>query len=947
MISRLRSSRLFDLCLLAVGLLVGLVFAFMLRTDWAKAEGGGWVWIPFLVSAVLAGYSLRRMDSWLADPDPQGKPARMVPAWYRLPGYACLGLALVLAAWVMIRLWPKYTDWAGTPGPWAMALVLTLLGGYLLADLQKQPVAMAPQGKPDSRKDTLGIPVWLEVLFFLGIAGLAVYLRLHRLAEIPAGIYVDETNGALDALYILEGSGTSPFATGWYGTPTGYAYYMAGLFKFFGTGYMTLKAASLIPAILTVLAIYPLGRLMFGKLAGFSAMFLLAVSRWHLSMSRWGWNETAPPLFQILATYFLLRGLRDKRGSDFAIAGLVSGLMMYTYLSSRLALATLGVFAILYLLLASGGPLQALITHWRGLALFLLVFCVAFAPLAVTHITDPFTFNNRVQEISIFRDVSASGNLQPLLNNIRDHLRFFHQVGDHQGKHNLPNEPETDPFTGLLFVVGLAYGLTRPRDWRYWLLWLWILLGLAGGVFSSNHESPQSYRTLTALPGVTLLAGAVLSKAGRGLAVFLQDAGSMRSKEYARQAGVGLVCIFLAASAIWETSIYFGKQANSIEYQSGFNLVENGTAREAVAAIEHDMPLYLSPRFYDFSPLRFMVYGAYEEKYHQNTLDNRPYTLFRPEQDLPLVNTGRDALILLDTYYQPVLNYFKQLYPNAAVDISQWRGQMPLFIRIQVPSGDIAATQKLSARFTRASGRVDERLVDEIHETWDGRGYVSAEWGGLIRMPQSGEYDFTSRGGLAVSIDGQAWDGARYLCSGVHTISVTAADARQGEVYLGWDTPAGREEIISAAAFFRLPQDTQGLTTYYYNNPAWQGTPVCERNTPFLLLAWPDQEPLAGPFSAEFKGFLRIEKAGYYTLRINADDGVRLTLDGTVLAEGLIPNQPNDIIAEIDLAEGDHPIQIDYFQQGGGSALEFYWTPPGGGDSPVPSEALIPEQAEP
>ncbi len=60
---------------------------------------------------------------------------------------------------------------------------------------------------------------------------------------------------------------------------------------------------------------------------------------------------------------------------------------------------------------------------------------------------------------------------------------------------------------------------------------------------------------------------------------------------------------------------------------------------------------------------------------------------------------------------------------------------------------------------------------------------------------------------------------------------------------------------------------------------------------------------------------------GEYRLIIHADDGARLTLDGKLIGEGLIADQPNDFEATVDLSVGDHPIQIDYFQAGGGSAL--------------------------
>jgi hypothetical protein len=299
-----------DYLLLAGGLLAGLVSVFALRTGWARAQYGGWVWIPFLAAAGLAGYGLRRIDRWLPDSAPLARLSRSHPSWCKRVGAACLGLAVLIATLIVIRLWPDHFNWAGTSGPWLLSLALVLSGGYLLGNLgEGQPAsgtggsltAETPVNPP--ARESLHLPLWLEIGLFVAIAALAVYLRLHRLDEIPTGIYVDETNGALDALNILEGSRASPFGTGWYGTPNGFAYYIAGLFKFFGPSVATLKLVSLIPAILTVWAVYPLGRLLWGSLGGLSAMFLMAISRWHLSMSRWGWNELAPLLFQAVCDH--------------------------------------------------------------------------------------------------------------------------------------------------------------------------------------------------------------------------------------------------------------------------------------------------------------------------------------------------------------------------------------------------------------------------------------------------------------------------------------------------------------------------------------------------------------------------------------------------------------------------------------------------------------------
>jgi hypothetical protein len=110
------------------------------------------------------------------------------------------------------------------------------------------------------------------------------------------------------------------------------------------------------------------------------------------------------------------------------------------------------------------------------------------------------------------------------------------------------------------------------------------------------------------------------------------------------------------------------------------------------------------------------------------------------------------------------------------------------------------------------------------------------------------------------------------------------------------------------------------------------------------MLAWPDEQPVMppAPFSARYTGELHIAEPGTYRLRIEADDGARLTLDGEVVAEGLTPGQPNSLETTMALGAGDHPIQIDYFQQGGGTSLRFLWSINDGPLTPVPPSALIP-----
>jgi hypothetical protein len=933
-----------DLVLLLGALVGGLFIVVQLRQAGARESGSGLLWLLLIVAMFVAARALRTLELWLPGEPVLPRLAAFVERRSRIAGAVCLGIALLATTWVVVRLWPDYRKWDGTVLPWLVALALVLAGAWLLGAVGRASprAATALALWPDTRRNR-----WLEAIAFVLILALAIFLRVYRIDSIPSGIYVDETNGGLDALHLVEGRADSPFGTGWYGTPTGYFYYMAGIFKLFGATWAGLKIASLIPAILTIPAVYILGRLMFGPFAGLAAMLLLSVSRWHLSMSRWGWNETAPPLFQVLATFFLIRGLRDRRALDYALSGLLAGLATYTYLSSRLAAATIGLYIIYWLWSDPAGWWAALRRCWLGLAILAVAAVMAVAPIAVTYLRDPFSFNNRVSEISVFRDLRDQNSVTPLLDNIGDALKFFHQTGDHQGKHNLPDEPMTDPITGLLFAVGLAYAILGWRDQRRMLLLLWLVIGMAGSFLSSRHESPQSYRALTALPAVVLLAANVLDRVTRALLRVLRERPwAAAGARLPTLAAGGLAIAVLAGATLWESGVYFGRQAQSTDVIRGFNPTENSVARETIAALGSATTVYLSPNFSSFSPLRFLVYGVVKAQTGKNTLDDRPYQVIVPEVNLPLPDTGQDALMLLDSTYWPLRDYVASFYPGAQMDLITLSDGAPIYMRVQVPHAQVAALQGLTERVAYADGQQEERPVTQI-ATPDNAAQVSeAEWTGAIRLEHGGEYELHGEGGLQIFLDGRPWEGKHYLGRGLYGLRVVRPQGASGDARLILQAPDKEAAPVPPDMLFRVAWPQQGLLGTYYRNMNWEGEPEFRQVTPFMLLAWPDEQPLVpnGEFSARFTGALRITEPGSYQFDVEADDGARLTLDGQVLGEGLDPGQPHNFSATVDLSAGDHPIQIDYFQQGGGSALKLFWSRDGGPETPVPPAALIPVQ---
>lgn len=942
-------------------------------------DGSGWLW--FLGAAALAGWAFVSQQRREGERLPPERPVPFAPLWRIGLGFALILAGLIVAVITVVTLATRGQHltmrWL-----WMASLALLVAGSAFLGALgpftgQRQ----ANKARPDRRL------LWLEAAGFLLLLALAVFMRLYRLDQMPPGIFVDETNAALDAIRIMEGRLDSPFGTGWFETPTMYAFYLVGLFKLLGTTFAALKAASLIPAILTVAAMYPLARLMFGAPTAFAATFILATSRWHVTMSRWGWNEVAPLLFMILALYFVQRAARDRRASDFALGGLFLGLGHYTYLASRLVVLTV-VLYLAYRLIFERGFLRR---HWRGLLLFVLLYLVAFAPLLVTYTQNPFSFNNRSQQVSILHDMQqyyaqrkspaprlvgvllrAVGlpkevSLLPLQESALRHLEMLHAFGDRNPRHNLPGAPMVDPVTGSLLILALGFAIyqvfrpnsSREREagdyvpavnggHRYALLLLWLLAPLLGGVLTRLEEAPQAYRTLPIIGAVALLAGDAAVRSARVFASALMSGAAQRPAwlRWLPTAAIGLLLVW---GASLNYRLFFDVQAKDGRVWQAFSPVETTVAAEVAAKMD-DHSLFLSPRLYYFSPVEYLAYRSPQGG--GGGLTAPAYRLAEPVYDLPLNDPfGQDALFLLDTYYEDVPELFSGYYPGTSFELVEGPGGQPLYLSLSVPGAEISGLQGLSGVYTATLGQAP------VQQAYDGAPRflwpadlaassgpdATARWTGSLQAPASGLYDLRLDGPGEVRLDGQLWGEPRFLGKGLHTLEVRQTQPGSDvQLTLSWQRPAGDEEPIPPNFFFRVDPPANGLRADYFQGELWEGEPVFSRVDPLLLFAWPEAEPWPAPFSVRWTGTLTAPSDGVYRLQLNADDGVRLWLDGQMLGESVTPDNVNQIDVQASLSAGPHPIRIDYFQRGGGKALEFWWQPPDDHLRPVPPSALRP-----
>ena len=104
-------------------------------------------------------------------------------------------------------------------------------------------------------------------------------------------------------------------------------------------------------------------------------------------------------------------------------------------------------------------------------------------------------------------------------------------------------------------------------------------------------------------------------------------------------------------------------------------------------------------------------------------------------------------------------------------------------------------------------------------------------------------------------------------------------------------------------------------------------------------VALPDWTPAEG-FGLRFRGYLSVPEDGVYTFRLSSDDGAVLRFGGAPVLDHDGPHTLSEKVGQVALAKGLHPLELMYFQAGGGKALELEWAGPDGVFAPVDSRVV-------
>lgn len=238
-----------------------------------------------------------------------------------------------------------------------------------------------------------------------------------------------------------------------------------------------------------------------------------------------------------------------------------------------------------------------------------------------------------------------------------------------------------------------------------------------------------------------------------------------------------------------------------------------------------------------------------------------------------------------------------------------------------------------TAVLQRTESAINYDWVDGSPHSSVNKDNFSARWTRTLNVPTAATYRFTATmdDGLRVWLDNTLiidswWDSQVhgmskdvYLYPGDHTLKVEYYDA-------GGKAVAKLEWAIIGGNAGTPIGNWKGE---YFNNTTLSGNPVLVRDDQSIQFDWGGGTPAwnvvaADQFSARWTRTQHFDD-GKYRFTVQADDGVRLWVNGQLVVNQWHDSGAGYYTVDLDLPSGGIPIVMEYYENQGGAVAKLSW----------------------
>ncbi|KAF0174939.1 MAG: hypothetical protein FD161_3481 [Limisphaerales bacterium] len=254
----------------------------------------------------------------------------------------------------------------------------------------------------------------------------------------------------------------------------------------------------------------------------------------------------------------------------------------------------------------------------------------------------------------------------------------------------------------------------------------------------------------------------------------------------------------------------------------------------------------------------------------------------------------------------------------------------------------------------------------------------SVRWSGTVQSPATGRFTFITESddGVRLWVDGRLlidnWsdhaptedkspefmleDGKRY-----DLVLEFYENGGGAAAKLMWSGPSTLKQLIPSFRLApkelappgeldvaKLPPDTRGLVGHYFRGREFAGKPALRLDKE-IAFDWGEGGPnLRGAgeedFCVRWTGQVKAEKSGTYTFIAEADDGVRVWVNGQRLVDAWVDQGATEHKGELKLEAGkSYDLVMEYYENSGFAVAKLSWSVDGAEKKIVPSSALTPK----
>ena len=363
-------------------------------------------------------------------------------------------------------------------------------------------------------------------LLLLLIVLIAGFLRFYQLGANPPSLTWDESAWGYNA-YSIGIDGKDEFGRflphdylesfGDFKPPM-YAYLDVIPVKLLGLNEFSTRVPSALFGVLTVLLTYFLVKRIFWNSKekqkyALASAFILAISPWHIMLSRAAFEANVATFFLVLGVWGFLAATQEKKWY-LLISAVSFAVSMYTFNTARVVAPLLViVLALLFRKRLFQIKKEVLIACIVGLVVFLPTFRFLLTPQAglrfqeVNIFSDPGVVKTANQEIANDNNALWSKLIhnRRVLYSIEYVKHYFDNLsptflfikGDGNPKFSIQSVGEMFIWDIPFVVIGILF-LVKKREGNWWLVPLWLLIGIIPA--ATARETPHALRIEASLP---------------------------------------------------------------------------------------------------------------------------------------------------------------------------------------------------------------------------------------------------------------------------------------------------------------------------------------------------------------------------------------------------------------------------------------------------------------